>query len=229
MRNPHQSQAGGDSMIFMVFCGKEWFMIWLLSLGIALISLLIILIPAFLLYPAVCHGKIKSPRSAMLLLFSLWVLMLFFMTGMPTLDFHTLDFNCNIIPFRGLIDAPIQYGFNVLIFLPIGCFPSLLWAPFSKWKNILWLGFGLSLLIETAQLFTFRTTDIDDLIANTLGTAFGFFVAKGLGSLMQIEVTADQYRSQKEIWFMLATILTVILFQPLLSRVLWTSAIHFLY
>ena len=76
--------------------------------------------------------------------FSLWVLMLFFMTGMPTLDFHTLDFNCNIIPFRGLIDAPIQYGFNVLIFLPIGCFPSLLWAPFFKWKNILWLGFGLS-------------------------------------------------------------------------------------
>lgn len=37
------------------------------------------------------------------------------------------------------------------------------------------LGFGLSLTIELAQLFTqYRATDVDDLITNTVGTLLGY-------------------------------------------------------
>ena len=34
----------------------------------------------------------------------------------------------------------------------------------------------MSLAMEVLQLFTFRATDVDDLIMNTLGTLLGYFI-----------------------------------------------------
>ncbi len=36
----------------------------------------------------------------------------------------------------------------------------------------------MSFLIEVIQLFTFRASDIDDLLMNTLGAAIGFALAR---------------------------------------------------
>ena len=36
----------------------------------------------------------------------------------------------------------------------------------------------MSFLIEVIQLFTFRASDIDDLLMNTLGTVIGFALSK---------------------------------------------------
>ena len=55
-------------------------------------------------------------------------------------------------------------------------------------KNTFLIGCRLSLSIEINQLFTlWRATDIDDLIANTVGVLVGYFCFKIIHKLKNIE------------------------------------------
>ena len=65
---------------------------------------------------------------------------------------------------------------NVLIFVPLGLLPPLLWKGMERFWKVLVLGCGLSVFIETAQLLLPRGTDIDDVWLNTLGAALGYGV-----------------------------------------------------
>ena len=60
------------------------------------------------------------------------------------------------------------------MFIPVGFFPPLLWRLSGKWAVA--AGFFSSLFIELIQLMLPRSTDIDDVILNTAGTALGFFI-----------------------------------------------------
>ena len=64
---------------------------------------------------------------------------------------------------------------NILMFLPLGFFPCLLWG---EGKNGLLRGTGAalsaSLCVEFCQLFQPRAADVDDLWLNALGGALGF-------------------------------------------------------
>ena len=64
---------------------------------------------------------------------------------------------------------------NTLIFVPMGFFPNLLWRP--RWWKGLAAGFCASFAIEFFQLFVNRSTDVDDLILNTLGAFVGGLTA----------------------------------------------------
>lgn len=70
----------------------------------------------------------------------------------------------------------INLAGNLLIFLPMGLLPPLLW---KRWRH-LWaavsLSAGASLLIEALQLFVGRSVDVDDLILNTLGGLMGYLL-----------------------------------------------------
>lgn len=65
---------------------------------------------------------------------------------------------------------------NIVMFMPIGFFPKLLWRRWTWWKSLL-AGLCASVTIEAAQLFTSRSTDIDDVILNTLGAVLGYALA----------------------------------------------------
>ena len=71
---------------------------------------------------------------------------------------------------------------NALIFVPIGFFSNLLWRRPRWWKGLA-VGFCASFTIEFLQLFVNRSTDVDDLILNTLGAFAGGLAALLLGSL----------------------------------------------
>ena len=45
-------------------------------------------------------------------------------------------------------------------------------------KKMVLLGFLTSLSIEVLQIFTFRATDVDDLITNVTGTIIGYFISR---------------------------------------------------
>ena len=62
---------------------------------------------------------------------------------------------------------------NIVMFLPVGFFPPLLWRSWSGWKVAL-LGCITSCTIEFVQFFIGRSTDIDDVILNTAGAAAGY-------------------------------------------------------
>lgn len=76
----------------------------------------------------------------------------------------------------------INFWGNIVMFLPIGFFPALLWRRVRWWKALL-AGAGLSLTIELCQLPIHRGTDIDDLWLNTLGALAGYGAAWAAGKL----------------------------------------------
>ncbi|MBO4384315.1 MAG: VanZ family protein [Clostridia bacterium] len=112
--------------------------------------------------------------------FVLYLLLLVFLV------IFKLDLNIsNAYRFRELILIPYyrpvainrtvveELVMNVVAFIPLGMYLSMLEFPKKIWARIL-AGFGLSLAFETAQyVFAIGTSDVTDLINNTLGTAIG--------------------------------------------------------
>ncbi len=73
---------------------------------------------------------------------------------------------------------------NVAMFCPLGFLLPLLGKKFRRWYLTIPAGFGVSLTIELLQLATARgICDVDDLFANTLGTAIGYFLVMAIMSL----------------------------------------------
>ena len=92
----------------------------------------------------------------------------------------------NLVPLRTISYATssgiggvalLQVLGNVVIFAPLG---FLLWLMRRKVVLSLVAAAALSLLIETAQLGIGRSTDVDDVILNVVGTLFGVFLARGV-------------------------------------------------
>lgn len=66
---------------------------------------------------------------------------------------------------------------NIAIFIPSGFILPILYRRLNTFRKVLLTGAGLSLCIELLQLpFFERTSDIDDLILNTLGVAVGYWL-----------------------------------------------------
>lgn len=63
---------------------------------------------------------------------------------------------------------------NVLIFMPFGFFMPMA-SRYRSFFLTLFYSFGLSLLVETFQLFTkVGSFDVDDLLLNTIGGVIGY-------------------------------------------------------
>ena len=103
----------------------------------------------------------------------------------------------------GLLTNPAvqQVMFNVALFVPLGAYLRH-YLPHRLGRHraaaVVAAGFGVSLLIECTQLTgnwflvpcPYRLFDVDDLLANTLGTAFGLLFAPLLGLLHRPDAIA---------------------------------------
>lgn len=91
--------------------------------------------------------------------------------------------------FSGGRNYMIKFAFinvlgNLILLAPLSFFIALLWEKFRSLKNNVLFCFITSFSIEFLQFFTdMRTTDIDDLILNTLGAIVGFYIFKLLEKL----------------------------------------------
>ena len=83
-----------------------------------------------------------------------------------------------LIPFLDMISGPIDTMLNVILFVPLGFFLSLLYKKYNRVSNIALAGFLFSLSIEIVQMFGRGSTDINDLITNTVGACLGYFLYK---------------------------------------------------
>lgn len=83
----------------------------------------------------------------------------------------------NLLPFaNGISMRPSLL--NILLFVPLGFLLPLLWPNTGKLWRVFLFGFCLSLLIELSQYYSYRTTDVEDLIMNTVGTVVGYLMYK---------------------------------------------------
>lgn len=106
----------------------------------------------------------------------------------------------NLIPFRMFIEtyreAFVNEHFNyfivniignITIFMPVGFFIPLLWEISDK--KVIIISFCSTFFIECCQLFLNRATDIDDIILNTVGAAFGLFLYRLLYKKLTTHIT----------------------------------------
>lgn len=154
-------------------------MYMLISAVTALFSLGLVVIPLFLLLHFTAKNRFKKRDFLLSAVFACLIAGIFTVTGIPSM-YSLMSGSCdaalNLIPFAEVLTSPLQYILNVILFLPLGLLLPLMHPAFRQLKYSAFFGFFLSLFIEIMQLFNFRTTDINDLIANTLGAALGFAV-----------------------------------------------------
>lgn len=88
----------------------------------------------------------------------------------------------NLTPFQTF--GQIRYVLlgNIVMFVPFGLFPGLLFRGFN-WKRALLSGFCVTAFIECWQLCVGRAFDIDDLMLNTFGAFCGWLLALALRRL----------------------------------------------
>lgn len=102
----------------------------------------------------------------------------------------------NLIPFQTVrLNGMLLYILlgNILMFLPFGFFPALVWRG-SAWKRVLLTGFCVTGFIECWQLLVGRAFDIDDLWLNTLGAMAGFWLLRLLERLAPAQVEKFRVR-----------------------------------
>lgn len=163
-------------------------------LGISFIFANILFTTIWIIYRVIFYIKnkpINKIREIFINLFFIYFLILVNLTmfkyGNLMLDFN-IKFYINYIPlvetinmFRNdFLDINIALHNvigNILLFIPLGFGIPLFFNEKNKLNKVILYGFTAPLTIEIIQLFTpYNTTDIDDVIFNTLGAILGFII-----------------------------------------------------
>ena len=111
------------------------------------------------------------------LLFAVYMNTMLIIVGIPNVAYIRWDPTINWIPFHDFSSSNILgMVLNIIMLIPFGVFLPVYFAKFRKLLPTVLAGVIMSLTMEVLQLFTFRATDVDDLIMNTLGTLLGYFI-----------------------------------------------------
>lgn len=99
----------------------------------------------------------------------------------------------NLIPFNGAARINGEMIMNVLIFVPLGMYTTILYQQWIFAKKLFFF-FGSSLLFEAIQfIFRIGAFDITDIITNTIGGAFGLILFQAIGKLFSNTVKAQHF------------------------------------
>lgn len=138
-------------------------------------------VAAVVLTPALClvgRNRAWRPRRTLsYLAMALYLCLMFSLVGLPDIRYIRFQPNINLRPFRYFFTDKTTLP-NVVLFVPLGLFLTTLWKRFSSFWRVLSFGFLVSLTIELLQIFTFRATDVNDLITNSLGTILGWSLGR---------------------------------------------------
>ena len=146
------------------------------STGIETAAASAILIPILFLYHIFIFHNIK--KTAAYILFSLYLAAICFLVGFPNIAGMRIVLSHNFIPLRGMLTDITNSYLNVLLFIPLGIFVPCLCPEYRSMMKTVGLGLMTSLGIEILQIFTFRATDINDVITNVAGTMIGYLIGK---------------------------------------------------
>lgn len=156
-----------------------------------------------------------------MVLLTLYLNAMYIVIGVPGVQYICWDPTLNLIPFQDFSARNMEgMVLNAIMFAPLGFLLPAYFERYRHWGRTLAAGFLTSLTVELIQLFTFRATDVDDLIMNTLGTLVGFLLAK-----LVLRRRTAVYRGKKD-WLELAIVngivLLVIVFirYPLMEAIL---------
>lgn len=157
-------------------------------------------------------------RTIYYIILGLYLASVYEVVGLPSINYIRIDLTINVIPFIPMADDIKNSILNVILFIPFGIMLPFLWKNFFSLKSIILFGFGKSLIIEILQVFTFRATDINDLITNTAGAILGYLIFKIIDKKLQL-ISTD--KDEKHFYVISATVFTVMFFiQPFIATIL---------
>lgn len=171
-------------------------MIRLLSIGIDCISSIIFVAPAVMILQYAVFRQRHFSQYIAALLFALYSIAVFSVVGIPAVGTFKIDFGLNLIPLIDIVDSPLGYikntVLNIVLFIPMGFLVPAIWKNYRSVKVMALMGLALSISIEILQIFTFRLTDIDDLITNTAGTLIGYYIGDSFSFKLPLKLTDSQ-------------------------------------
>lgn len=202
-------------------------MIRLLSIGIDCISSIIFVVPAMMILQYAIFRQRHFSQYIAVLLFALYSIAVFSVVGIPAVGTFKIDFGFNLIPLIDIVNSPLGYikntVLNIVLFIPMGFLVPAIWKNYRSLKVMALMGLALSISIEILQIFTFRLTDIDDLITNTAGTLIGYYIGDRFSFKLPLKLTDSQeHVKQYEPVIILAVMLFIRVFCiPVVSHGMW--------
>ena len=110
----------------------------------------------------------------------------------------------NIIDSESVIVAIYQIGGNIMMLFPLGYLIPMMTDKKIDLKKILLIIFCITFCIESAQLiigkiinFNYRCFDVDDMILNTLGGVFGYFMLKKTYPVVRKFIKIPYFENEK--------------------------------
>ena len=185
---------------------------------IEMISAAVFLIPLWCIYHKLRFHSWK--RTMIYMVFGLYLTALLALVGFPSVTSLKIDVAVNIIPFVYMTADGINACLNILLFIPFGFFLPIIWDIFRKIRNVALMGWITTLFVELSQIFTFRTTDIDDIITNTIGTIIGYMIARWITNKFTKRILL--HSKICDFYMICGTVILVMFFfQPFISSLLW--------
>ena len=167
----------------------------------AIVSLPLVLITIF-----VFDRERAKRKWGWMVLLTLYLNAMYIVIGVPGVQYICWDPTLNLIPFQDFSARNMEgMVLNAIMFAPLGFLLPAYFERYRHWGRTLAAGFLTSLTVELIQLFTFRATDVDDLIMNTLGTLVGFLLAK-----LVLRRRTAVYRGRKD-WLELVIVNGIVL------------------
>ena len=166
----------------------------------------IVSLPLVLIYIFLFDRDRAKRKWGWMALLTLYLNAMYIVIGVPGVQYICWDPTLNLIPFQDFSTSNIMgMALNAVMFAPLGFLLPAYFERYRHWGRTLAAGFLTSLTVELIQLFTFRATDVDDLIMNTLGTLVGFLIAK-----LIFRHRTSVYRGKKD-WLELIVVNAIIL------------------
>lgn len=187
------------------------------STGIETAAASMILIPILFLYQIFIFHNIKKTAAYIILI--LYLTAMCFLVGVPSVTGIKIGWSYNFIPFYGMLNDITNSYLNVLLFIPLGIFVPCLWPEYRSMMKTVGLGLMTSLGIEILQIFTFRATDINDVITNVAGTMIGYLIGRLI--IKRFPQLNWLGCKERELYLLYATVVVVMFFsQPFIQSVL---------
>lgn len=185
---------------------------------IEIMAAAVFIIPFWCIYNKLWFHSWK--KTIIYMIFGFYLTALLALVGFPSVTSLKINFEVNIIPFVDMVQDFINACLNILLFIPLGFFLPMLWDKFRKINNVVLMGFMTTLFIEIVQIFTLRTTDINDIITNTVGTIIGYFIAQWITHKFTKRILLNSKTS--DFYIICGTIVLIMFFfQPFVSSLLW--------
>ena len=178
----------------------------------------VILIPFFVVLNKVRFHNTK--KSVLYFIFAVYLSAVYLFVGMPTLQFMRFELSLTLLPFVPMLADIKNTILNIFLFIPLGIMLPFLWRRYNRLTDTLIFGVGMSLSIEVLQILTYRATDINDIIANTLGVVLGFFVFRGISCI--IPAVRKFAKKKNEVHVIILSVFVAMFFiQPYLATLIF--------